>query len=143
MRPEHERRSSARTARSGAVEFGSGPPLAGSRLDVRVGSGGGGGGVRAARREGRAARGPRGDGGCGSWTCIIGCFSGLCARGSSWRRRRLFFPGGLKNPPRGAPPLLWPDPVLAVGSFGRGWTRWLVQRTTVPWRHAGAGREPT
>ncbi|EEC79130.1 hypothetical protein OsI_19779 [Oryza sativa Indica Group] len=53
MRPEDERRSLARTARSGAVEFGSGPPLAGSGLDARVGGGGGGRGARAARRRRR------------------------------------------------------------------------------------------
>ncbi|KAF2939578.1 hypothetical protein DAI22_03g206200 [Oryza sativa Japonica Group] len=62
MRPEHEGRNSARTARSGAVEFGSGPPLAGSRLDARVGGEGGGRGARAARRRRLRWRRPRREG---------------------------------------------------------------------------------
>uniref|UniRef100_A0A0E0N1D9 Uncharacterized protein n=1 Tax=Oryza rufipogon TaxID=4529 RepID=A0A0E0N1D9_ORYRU len=173
MRPEHEGRSSARTARSGAVEFGSGPPFAGSGLDAQVGgeggSRGGDGGARAAQRrrrrrrpqrEGRTeeeavaavARGPRG-GDCGArtsrqrWLRLADVHQLLllwlvCTR--KWLAAATsLIPGGLKNPSRGAPPLLWPDPVLAVGSFRRGWTRRLVQRTTVPWRRAGAGREPT
>uniref|UniRef100_A0A0E0DC10 Uncharacterized protein n=1 Tax=Oryza meridionalis TaxID=40149 RepID=A0A0E0DC10_9ORYZ len=196
MRPEHEGRSSARTARSGAVDgwgadetgargaqLGEDSQIRRRRVRIRpslgriwagraVGGEGGGCGARAARnrwrrwrprREGRAeeataaataargthggggataARGPRGDGGCGSRTCINCCFSGLCT-GKWLAAATSLLLGGLKNPSRGAPPHLWPDPVLAVGSFGRGWMRRLVQRTTVPWRRAGAGREPT
>ncbi|KAB8092092.1 hypothetical protein EE612_017879 [Oryza sativa] len=137
MRPEHEGRSSARTARSGAVEFGSGPPLAGSGLDVAA----------SRRRKREAGRRPRARTSRRRWLRLADVRQLLLlwpvCTGKRLAAATSLLPGGLKNPSRGAPPLLWPDPILAVGSFGRGWTRRLVQRTTVPWRRVGASHEPT